>query len=509
MSAITEFMTDTAFLCKTLAYLQKEHGIHAVVLDTEGQIIPMGDDGPQVLSESEYYPFDFQENVGGIQCSGPSMDALRKAEPHIRMCLEGINDLLQKELVLQQTTDEMLQLSQQLHFLLNMANKVIGVHDLKAYSTVILEEVSRAIAADYAFVHTTGKWAKKLNVTCNMTAEQSRIIRENLSFESAAKDSTIVFSLDDGTSTLLTPIKEKDGQIGYMAFFKTTEKRFFTSYEKKFVTIIDNIISPTMESLRLYDSLHELYLSTVKALAAAIDAKDEYTHGHSFRVAKYSVAIGRKLDIGAKQLTDLEVAAYMHDLGKIGVPEEILGKPGKLTSEEFEEIKKHPVLTNKILEPIDLPRVIVDAAVQHHERLDGGGYPAGLKEEEISFFAKIIAVADVFDALTSSRPYRNAMTVEDALGILDKGIDKEFDRNVVLALVSALRDEKDDEALSKLYPRLNFLNIDQMNEFLLQLANRLLPDDNKEQTSPSLTQLPKVSPAPAQPNPPRSHPMGS
>ena len=507
MSAITEYMTDTGFLRKALAYLQKNHGIHAVILDTEGQIVPMGNDGAEALPENEYYPFDYLEDVGGIQCSSLTKDALQEAQPHIHLCLDGINDLLQKELILQQTTDEMLELSQQLHFLLNMANKVIGLNDLKAYSTVILEEVSRSIAADYAFIHTEGKWAKKLNATSNMTANQARHIRQHQSFDEAAKDRTIVFPLEDGTSTLLTPIKEKDGQIGYMAFFKTKEKRFFTAYEKKFVTIIDNIISPTMESLRLYDSLHELYLNTVKALAAAIDAKDEYTHGHSYRVAKYSVAIARKMTVGSKELTDLEIAAYMHDLGKIGVPEEILGKPGRLTEEEFDEIKKHPVLTNKILEPIDLPSFIVDAAVQHHERLDGRGYPLGLKGDKISPFAKIIAVADVFDALTSSRPYREAMTVEDALEILCKGIDKEFERNVVLALVSALQDEKDDEALSKLYPRLRFLNIDQMNDFLLQLNELLLPAEDDSQVSP-LPQFSEPCLVPEHKSPPRSHPVG-
>jgi HD-GYP domain-containing protein (c-di-GMP phosphodiesterase class II) len=500
-------MTDTGFLRKVLAYLGKTHGVHAVVLDTDGQVVPMGHDDAEVLPETQYYPFDYMEDVGGIQCSSLTKDALQEAQPHIHMCLDGINDLLQKELILQQTTDEMLALSQQLHFLLNMANKVIGLNDLKAYSMVIVEEVSRAIAADYAFVHAEGKWAKKLNVTSNMTVDQAHHIQQHVSFTEADKDKTIIFSLEDGTSTLLTPIKEKDGQIGYMAFFKSKEKRFFTAYEKKFVTIIDNIISPTMESLRLYDSLHELYLNTVKALAAAIDAKDEYTHGHSYRVAKYSVAIGKKMAVGSKELTNLEIAAYMHDLGKIGVPEEILGKPGRLTEEEFNEIKKHPVLTNKILEPIDLPSFIVDAAVQHHERLDGRGYPLGLKGEKISSFAKIIAVADVFDALTSSRPYREAMTVEGALEILYKGIDKEFERNVVLALISALQDEEDDEALSKLYPKLRFLDIDKMNDFLLQLAELLLPAEDASKISPP-PQFSESFTVPAPKNPPRSQPLG-
>jgi putative nucleotidyltransferase with HDIG domain len=468
-------MTDTSYVKGVLSYLETQHSIHASVLDAEGQVIPVGDNENKTLSEVKYYPFEFSENVGGIQCSAETGAVLQNAEPHISICLAGINDLLEKELVLQQMTDEMLDLSEQLHFLLSLANKVIGIHDLQTYCMVILQEVSQAVNADYAFVHTKAKWEKKVKVTHNVSSEQARRVRQLDSFESAPKDRTVVFSLDDGTSTLLAPIKEKDGQIGYMAFFKGSEKRFFTAYEKKFVTIIDNIISPTMESIRLYDSLHELYMNTVKALAAAIDAKDEYTHGHSFRVAKYSVAMARKLDIPEDKLTDLEIAAYMHDLGKIGVPEKILGKPGKLTKEEFDEIKKHPVLTNKILEPIELPPFIVDAAVQHHERLDGRGYPQGLKGDGISFYAKIIAVADVFDALTSSRPYRDSMTVEDALTILCEGIDKEFDRQVVLALISALKDEEEDEALSELFSRLKFVDIHRMNQFLLQLAQLLVP----------------------------------
>lgn len=485
MGTITAYMTDTAFLQQVLSYLENEHGLRVLVVDSHGHTVSLGDHGTETLPEVQYYPFDFSEDIGGIQCSAANRSTLKKAEPHIRICLEGMDAVLQRELILQQTTDEMLQLSEQLHFLLGLANKVIGLQDLTDYSTVILQEVAQAISADYAFINTQGKWAKKLNIAFNVSEQQIQDVRHEKSFKAVGTQRTVVFTLEDGTSALLAPIKEKGGQIGYMAFFRGKDKRFFTAYEKKFVTIIDNIISPTMESLRLYDSLHELYLNTVKALAAAIDAKDEYTHGHSFRVAKYSVAIGRKMHIDGNRLSDLEIAAYMHDLGKIGVPEEILGKPGRLTAEEFEEIKKHPVLTNKILEPIDLPDIIVNAAVQHHERLDGGGYPRGLTGEKISFFAKIIAVADVFDALTSSRPYRDSMTVEDALTILCKGIDKEFERDVVLALVSALQDEDEDDALSKIYPKLKFLHINKMNNFLLRLTDMLLPCQTDVKSSPA------------------------
>jgi HD-GYP domain-containing protein (c-di-GMP phosphodiesterase class II) len=259
-----------------------------------------------------------------------------------------------------------------------------------------------------------------------------------------------------------------------MVFLKRPGKRVFTAYEKQFVSIIDSIISPTMETLRLYQSLHVLYLNTVKALAAAIDAKDAYTHGHSFRVARYSVAIGRQLNLNELELPDLEIAAYMHDLGKIGIPEAVLAKPGKLSAAEFEEIKKHPLLTNKILEPIDLPAFIVDATLQHHERLDGRGYPLGLKGNEISLFAKIIAVADVFDALTSARPYRGAMTVEDALTLLCQGIDSEYDRDVVCAFFAALRNNKTDKDIADIYGDLKFMQMEQMNQFLKKLTQHLI-----------------------------------
>jgi putative nucleotidyltransferase with HDIG domain len=289
------------------------------------------------------------------------------------------------------------------------------------------------------------------------------------------RDSTVISSLSDRTSVLYCPIKEKDGPIGYIAFFKNPDRRFFTSYEKKFVSIIEHIISPTVETIRLYGSLQDLYINTVKALAAAIDAKDEYTHGHSFRVARFANAIARQLGVSEKTLHDLDIAAYMHDLGKIGVPESILGKPGKLTEDEFAEIKKHPLLTNKILEPIHLPPQIVDAAVQHHERVDGKGYPFGLKGENISPSARIIAVADVFDALTSKRPYRDAMTVEKALGILCQGIDIEFDRNAVHAIVSALRDREVEREWSVVMPDLRYADIQHLAQFLEELSGIIHP----------------------------------
>ncbi|MBE0569608.1 MAG: HD-GYP domain-containing protein [Deltaproteobacteria bacterium] len=470
MSSIKSSMFDTSFVEEFADHLREEHGIGAWLVDSEDVAVPMDRMEVSALPHVRYYPLGEIDGLGGIKCAAESEETLRRADPQIRFGIKGINHLLERDLELQQTSDEMLQLSEQLSFLFKLARKTIGLNEIEGFCKAILEEVVPAIAADYGVVHAKGRGDQETDILHNIDERGLETLREKGIDRIPVKDSTVISSLSDGTSVLHSPIKEKGGSIGYMAFFKSPDKRFFTSYEKKFVSIIEHIISPTVETIRLYGSLQDLYLNTVKALAAAIDAKDEYTHGHSFRVAKFANTIARQLCVPEKTLHDLDIAAYMHDLGKIGVPESILGKPGKLTEAEFLEIKKHPLLTNKILEPIHLPPMIVDAAVQHHERIDGKGYPFGLKGKGISPYARIIAVADVFDALTSKRPYRDAMTVEKALGILCQGIDVEFDREAVQAIVSALQNKGIEREWAEILPDLRFADVQHLGRFLCELS---------------------------------------
>ena len=430
---------------------------------------PAGRDEVRRTAPREVYPFGSENGFGGFKCAADSETALQRAEPHIILGVKGIGHLLARDTELLQTSDEMLQLSGQMSFLFNLARKTIGVNEIDQFCRIVLEEIAPAIQADFGIVHTKGRGELETDILYNMEERELAALREKGLERIPVRDATVISSLSDGTSVLYCPIKEKDGPIGYIAFFKSPDKRFFTSYEKKFVSIIEHTISPTVETIRLYGSLQDLYVNTVKSLAAAIDAKDEYTHGHSFRVARFSNAIGQQLGVSEKALNDLDIAAYMHDLGKIGVPESILGKPGKLTEDEFREIKKHPLLTNKILEPIHLPTLIVDAAVQHHERVDGKGYPFGLKGEQISLFGRIIAVADVFDALTSKRPYRDAMTVEKALGILCEDIDKAFDPAAVQAFVRALQTEEIEKEWIDTMPDLRFADLNHLGRFLVDL----------------------------------------
>jgi HD-GYP domain-containing protein (c-di-GMP phosphodiesterase class II) len=485
MSGIKDTMVDTSFVEELASYLWEEHGVCAWVVDKDGAYVPLVETEVSDLPHARFYPFGSGNGYGGIRCAAGTEDALKQAEPHIRFGIKGVNHLLLRDTELQQTSDEMLQLSGQMSFLFNLARKTIGVNEIDEFCRIVLEEISPAIQADRGIVHTKGRGNQEIDILHNIGPEELAALREKGLDQVPAKDSTIISSLSDGTSVLWCPIKEKDGPIGYIAFFKDPDKRFFTSYEKKFVGIIEHTISPTVETLRLYGSLQDLYINTVKSLAAAIDAKDKCTHGHSYRVAKFSNAIGWQLGISGKQLNDLNIAAYMHDLGKIGVPEHILVKPGKLTEEEFREIKKHPLLTNRILEPINLPAIIVDAAVQHHERVDGKGYPFGLKGERISPLAKIIAVADVFDALTSKRPYRDAMTVEKALGLLCEGIDTEFDRNAVHALIRALQNKEIERDWLRTMPELRFADLENIGLYLDHLVRIIRQGGQPAATEPS------------------------
>jgi HD-GYP domain-containing protein (c-di-GMP phosphodiesterase class II) len=182
----------------------------------------------------------------------------------------------------------------------------------------------------------------------------------------------------------------------------------------------------------------ELFLGSIRMLAAAIDEKDPYTRGHSGRVAKYSTIIGDGIGLTAEELDRLRISALLHDVGKIGVDDRVLKKPGKLTDEEFDLMKQHTVKGANIMRPVAQLRDVLPGIELHHERMDGGGYPYGLAGDQIPMMARIIAVADTFDAITTNRPYQSAMDVDYALERIRSLAVTKFDANVVAALESAI-----------------------------------------------------------------------
>ena len=181
--------------------------------------------------------------------------------------------------------------------------------------------------------------------------------------------------------------------------------------------------------------LADLYLATIKSLALAIDAKDQYTHQHILRVQRYAVATAEHLGLAGDDMEALNTGALLHDIGKLGVPEHILLKPGRLTDDEFEKIKKHPEIGAAILDPVEFPWPVLPVVRSHHEKWDGTGYPEGLAGEDIPLAARILSVADVYDALTSNRSYRKAWTHEKALEEVRRGSGSHFDPSVVAAFL--------------------------------------------------------------------------
>lgn len=221
--------------------------------------------------------------------------------------------------------------------------------------------------------------------------------------------------------------------------------------ELDFFVALSSDVAMALHNAQLFDELqqelareHRLFMHTTIALAAAIDAKDHYTHGHTERVTSYCMAIAEEINSsGRKDLDDkfkqnLHVAALLHDIGKIGVPEKILNKTSSLTEEEFKLIKEHPLVGANIVKPIRELADCIEGVKAHHERMDGKGYPRGLKGEEIPFLARIICVADAFDAMMTNRPYRKALMIQRAAKNLIIGKGAQFDPLAVDAFISYL-----------------------------------------------------------------------
>lgn len=193
------------------------------------------------------------------------------------------------------------------------------------------------------------------------------------------------------------------------------------------------LLSTHARNVHLFREKERLLIGTVRALVNAIDAKDQYTCGHSDRVATFGRRLGRQLGLSHVDCEQLYMTGLLHDIGKIGVPDEVLRKPGRLTEEEFAQIKRHPEIGHMILKNLTPLAYALPGVLHHHEAMDGSGYPLGLKGDEIPLFARILAVADSYDAMTSDRPYRAGMPTEKAEAILRDCAGRQWDTRVVRA----------------------------------------------------------------------------
>lgn len=267
---------------------------------------------------------------------------------------------------------------------------------------------------------------------------------ETLNIPDAYQDARFNQEIDRKTgyrtrSVLVMPIRRRDGEtIGVIQVINRLDGAPFSSEDETLLSALTAQISIAIDNARLYTELKEFFVSFIESLADTIDRRHELTAGHTARVRDYSLAIGRMMGLDGQQLELLNYSALLHDYGKIAISDAVLKKPGRLTDAEYAEMRTHTNHTRNLLAKIRLRgrfQEIAEIACHHHEKMDGTGYPDGLRGDAIHPLSRIMAVADVFDALTSVRDYRTGMPVDKAIAILEEGKGTHFDPECVDAFV--------------------------------------------------------------------------
>jgi HD-GYP domain-containing protein (c-di-GMP phosphodiesterase class II) len=295
--------------------------------------------------------------------------------------------------------------------------------------------------------------------------------------------------LDRKRIELVIPLIVRDELVGIVLLGEKATGESFTDVDREVVCAMARHIGVGIqqrnmmaelerragENRQLYDDLRLTYKDTVKAFAAAIDCKDKYTEGHSERVGRYSEIIAQELDWDEKQIEGVAVAGYLHDVGKLAVDRTIINAPYRINAKESAELSKHPAVGYEILLPIHHPFADVPlAAKYHHERLDGRGYPDGLYDREIPYIAKIVNLADSFDAMTTDRPYKRRRTSEEVIEDLQRNSGKQFAPELVTAFCRAMLKELTGERKEKRFRKMlgkDYLDAEKMIPILKDALN--------------------------------------
>ncbi|MEQ8791084.1 MAG: HD-GYP domain-containing protein [Pirellulaceae bacterium] len=283
---------------------------------------------------------------------------------------------------------------------------------------------------------------------CPLTSEQFEQLIEHLKLEpgcgpyvgNANVTASEHWPFPSVENLIVTPLAEGSNVFGWLAAFNHSARSEFGTVEASLLSSVSAILGIHSGNHELYRQQAEFLASVVRALTSAIDAKDPYTCGHSDRVARVSVRLAQELGVDETTINTLYMAGLLHDIGKIGIDDSVLRKPGRLTDAEYEHIKLHPELGHRILADIRQLSKVLPIVLHHHEQWDGKGYPHGLEGEEIPLLARIAAVADAFDAMSSDRPYRKGMPMEKVESIFRDGAGKQWDAQVVDAFFASLDD---------------------------------------------------------------------
>lgn len=292
---------------------------------------------------------------------------------------------------------------------------------------------------------------------------------------------------------LFLPLVIHDETVGAIFLGEKASGEAYTSYDREIICAMGRHIGGAIaqrnmlaeierrsdENRKLYDDLKMTYADTVKAFAAAIDCKDKYTEGHSVRVGKFSELIAAELGWNADEVEGAAVAGYLHDVGKLTVERKIINAPYRINAKESAELNKHPAVGFEILAPIHHPYTDVPlAAKYHHERLDGHGYPDGLYDRQIPYIAKIVNLADSFDAMTTDRPYRRRRPAADVFDDLQRNAGKQFAPELVTAFFRGMLKELSGESKNKPFRKLlgrEYMEVEGLAGILRTALNEMTP----------------------------------
>jgi putative nucleotidyltransferase with HDIG domain len=345
--------------------------------------------------------------------------------------------------------------------LFEVSKEIIGEVDPERLLKIIIDFALREAKADKVCLALIDETTEKLQIKehHNLSSDFVHAFEEHYGVDIAKyileNKRPFVISPDNSTpdefeefrkngnilSCVCVPLAVRGNIIGFFCIGRTIVGQSFTPSEVELVSVLSDHAAAAIDNARLYEKLERSYLSTIVTLSGVVEAKDLYTDKHMKDIAEYSVEIAKKRGLSEKDIENIRKAALLHDLGKVSVPDNILMKEGKLTEDEMEIIKRHPSIGAKMIEQVEPLRQAREIVKHHQECYDGSGYPDGLKGEDIPLGARIVAVADAFGAMTTTRPYRKSLSVDQAVAELRKYSGIQFDPDIVEIFLAILKEQ--------------------------------------------------------------------
>lgn len=343
--------------------------------------------------------------------------------------------------------EELVCVYEQLGIVFEVTRKLAGVRNETQVLSLFLESLRRSFAGRTLGVARRAPTGWVLEDTrLELTAWLSGLLERACARGTVLVEPVAPGQLSDRISeVLIGPVHSGDKLVCALLIARPVDLPAFKASEMMLMESLTTFCGDLIRSHHLVRELREMSIAMVRSLVSAVDQKDEYTCGHSLRVAYFATTLGRKLGLSDIDLQMLQWSALLHDVGKIGIRDAVLKKEGKLTDDEFAHIKEHPVRSHKVVQQVPQLAAALDGVLHHHERYDGSGYPAGLQGEEIPLQARIIQIADVFDALTSNRSYRKAYDWREALTIMGKEAGKTIDPALQQVFDGLIRDQVGDD----------------------------------------------------------------